>query len=172
MTTMVTTVAGDTSVRIGVFDTARCALGVLAPMLAQGAIRRRNRIVRLAQRSGLDRRGADLLHRLRHRHGPGPLRLSVPGRSVAVVVDPADVERLLTGSPDPFAPATTEKAAALRHFQTARSVNEHALDSGRPLHRPTSSSPSSSSTATRSRSGRCFRSARARPFVRATTWCS
>lgn len=142
-----TTVARDTA-RVGVVDTVRCAVGVLAPMLAQGVIRRRPRVVRLAQRLDLDRRGADQLHRLRHRHGSGPLRLAVAGRSVALVLDPDDVERLLTGSPDPFAAATTEKTAALRHFQphgvlisrgTARTrrrdVNEHALDTGMPLHR-------------------------------------
>jgi cytochrome P450 len=143
MTTKVTT-----SARVGVVDTVRCAAGVLMPMFAQGVIRRRDRVVRLAQRLDLDRRGADVLHRLRHRHGPGPLLLSVPGRSVAVVLEPSDVERLLTGSPDPFAPATTEKVAALRHFQphgvllstgamraARRRVNERALDTGQPLHR-------------------------------------
>jgi cytochrome P450 len=135
------------AVRIGVVDTLRCAMGVLVPMLAQGVIRRRPRIVRLAQRFDLERRGAELLHRLRFRHGSGPLRLAVPGRSVAVVLDAADAERLLTGSPDPFAPATTEKVAALRHFQphgvlasrgparaVRRTANERALDAGRPMH--------------------------------------
>jgi cytochrome P450 len=148
MTTDVTTRAGGTVARIGAADTLRCALGVLAPMLAQGVIRRRNRVVRLAQRFDLDRRGAGILHRLRRRHGAGPLRLRVPGRSVVVVLDPADVELVLTGSPDPFAPATTEKVAALRHFQphgvllssgftraARREVNERALDTGLPLHR-------------------------------------
>jgi cytochrome P450 len=117
-------------------------------MLAQGVIRRRARVVRLVQRLDLDRRGAQLLHRLRQRHGSGPLRLTVPGRPLAVVLDPADVERLLTDSPDPFAAATIEKVAALRHFQphgvllsggdaraTRRRVNERALDTGQPLHR-------------------------------------
>src|SRR5690242_15053081 len=90
MRTKVTTEA----VRLGVADTARCVVGVLGPMLAQGVIRRRNRIVRLVQRLDLDRRAADLLHRLRRRYGPGPLRLAVPGRSVAVVLDADDVQRL------------------------------------------------------------------------------
>ncbi|WP_238006798.1 cytochrome P450 [Dactylosporangium sp. AC04546] len=134
-------------VRIGVLDTVRCAAGVLAPILAQGAIRRRNRVVRLVQRLDLDRRGARLLHRLRARHGAGPLRLALPGRSVAVVLDPADVERVLSGSPDPFALATTEKVAALRHFQpdgvlistgrlrsARRLYNERVLGADAPLH--------------------------------------
>jgi cytochrome P450 len=102
---------------LGVLDTIRCAGGVIAPILAQGVIRRRNRVVRLAQRLDADRRAAGLLTRLCERHGAGPLRLRLPGRSVAVLLDPADVERVLAGSPEPFALATTEKVAALRHFQ-------------------------------------------------------
>jgi hypothetical protein len=134
--------------RAGVLDTVRFAGLVLAPMLAQGVIRRRNRVVRLAQRLDLDRRGARLLHRLRARHGDGPLRLAVPGRSVAVVLDESGVERVLAGSPEPFALATTEKVAALRHFQPhgvlvstgllrrhRRTFNEAVLDTGAPLHR-------------------------------------
>ena len=61
---MVTTVRSP-AVRVGVVDTLRCAAGVLLPMLAQGVIRRRPRVVRLVQRLDLDRRGADLLHRYR-----------------------------------------------------------------------------------------------------------
>jgi cytochrome P450 len=133
---------------IGVLDTIRCAGGVLAPILAQGVIRRRNRMVRLAQRLDTDRRAAGLLRGLRERHGAGPLRLAVPGRSVAVLLDPEDVERVLAGSPEPFALATTEKVAALRHFQphgvivstgavrtARRRYVETVLDTGAPAHR-------------------------------------
>ena len=77
----------------------KVALGVVAPMLAQGVIRRRPRIVRLAQRLDLDRRGSALMRRLRGRYGEGPLRLSIPGRSVALVLSTGDVERLLREHP-------------------------------------------------------------------------
>ncbi|MFI5908006.1 cytochrome P450 [Dactylosporangium sp. NPDC051541] len=128
-------------------DTARCAAVVLAPMLAQGVIRRRNRVVRLAQRLDLDRRAAGVLRDLRTRHGDDPLRLAVPGRSIALVLSAAGAERVLTGSPEPFALATTEKVAALRHFQpngvlvsrgpdraARRDYNERVLDTGAELH--------------------------------------
>ncbi|GGM40658.1 cytochrome P450 [Dactylosporangium sucinum] len=134
--------------RIGLLDTVRCAAGVLAPILAQGVIHRRDRVVRLAQRLDLNRRGARILHRLRARHGDGPLRLTLPGRSVVVVLDPADVERVLAGSPAPFALATSEKVAALRHFQphgvlvstggiraARRRYNDTVLDADAPMHR-------------------------------------
>ncbi|GAA3454125.1 cytochrome P450 [Dactylosporangium matsuzakiense] len=133
--------------RLGVLDTARCAAVVLAPLLAQGVIRRRNRVVRLAQRLDLDRRAAAVLRQLRTRHGDGPLRLAVPGRSIALVLSADGVERVLTGSPEPFALATTEKVAALRHFQphgvlisggrerdARRHYNERVLDTGAELH--------------------------------------
>ncbi|MFD0578945.1 cytochrome P450 [Dactylosporangium darangshiense] len=113
----VTTPTGRHAAGLGVLDTIRCAGGVIAPVLAQGVVRRRNRVVRLAQRLDADRRAARLLTRLRERYGAGPLRLRVPGRSVAVLLDPADVDRVLAGSPEPFALATVEKVAALRHFQ-------------------------------------------------------
>ncbi|MFG2041796.1 cytochrome P450 [Dactylosporangium sp. NPDC048998] len=134
--------------RAGVLDTVRCAGLVLAPIVAQGAIRRRNRVVRLVRRLDLDRRGARLLRGLRARHGDGPLRLALPGRPVALVLDEAGVERVLAGSPEPFALATREKVAALRHFQphgvlistgslrqARRHFNETVLDAGAPLHR-------------------------------------
>lgn len=129
-------------------DTAKVALAVVAPMLAQGVIRRRPRMVRLAQRLDLDRRSGELMRRLRGRYGDGPLRLAIPGRSVALVLSTGDVERLLRGSPEPFTPATTEKRAALRHFQPdgvlitsgglrgpRRFFNERVLDTHAPLHR-------------------------------------
>ncbi|WP_433222877.1 cytochrome P450 [Dactylosporangium sp. CS-047395] len=133
--------------RLGIADTVRCAGLVLAPMLAQGVIRRRDRVVRLAERLDLDRRGARVLGELRDRHGDGPLRLAVPGRSVAVVLSADGVRRVLTGTPEPFSPATTEKVAALRHFQPhgvlistgavreeRRRFNEAVLDTGAELH--------------------------------------
>jgi cytochrome P450 len=134
--------------RASVPDTLRAALGVLAPIAAQGVILRRPRMVSLAERLQADRRAGRLLGRLRARYGPGPLRLRVPGRSVALVLAPDDVRRVLEGSPEPFAVANREKRAALSHFQPdgllvssgvvrtdRRRVNETVLDYGRPLHR-------------------------------------
>src|SRR5437763_9504777 len=93
-----TTSAGQASA----LDSAKVALAVVAPMLAQGVIRRRPGMVRLAQRLDLDRRSGAVLRRLRERYGDGPLRLAVPGRSVALVLSSDDVERILRDSPEPF----------------------------------------------------------------------
>ena len=117
-------------------------------MLAQGVVRRRPRAVALAERLDADRRANEVLHRLRDRYGDGPLLLRVPGRRLAIPFDPADVRDALAASPDPFALATTEKRAALRHFQPngvlvtrgplrerRRAVNEAVLDTHSPVHR-------------------------------------
>src|SRR6266545_2662491 len=129
-------------------DTLRVLSTVLAPVLAQGPIIRRPRVLALAERLDADRRAGRLLRRLRTRYGSGPLRLRVPGRSVVVLLSPEDVRTVLLGTPEPYTPANREKVAALSHFQPhgvlvssgplraeRRRVNEAVLDTGRPVHR-------------------------------------
>jgi cytochrome P450 len=98
-------------------DTTRVLATVLLPTLAKGVIVRRPGVLALAEKLQSDGTAIDTLRHLRDRYGPEPVRLRITGRSVAVLVDPADVGRLLRESPEPFALATTEKKAALRHFQ-------------------------------------------------------
>ncbi|WP_308259346.1 cytochrome P450 [Pseudonocardia sp. H11422] len=120
----------------------------VAPLVAQGVIARRRRVVALAGKLGTDDRGVGLLQQLNETYGPGPLRLRIPGRSVAVPLVADDVRRVLDGAPEPFSPANREKRGALRHFQPhgvlvsrgaaradRRRFNEAVLDTGRPLHR-------------------------------------
>ncbi|WP_308258742.1 cytochrome P450 [Saccharothrix obliqua] len=90
---------------------------VLLPTLAKGVIVRRPAMTALAERFQVDASAVDVMRSLSERYGPEPLRLRVTGRSVALVLDPGDVERLLAESPEPFALATREKRAALEHFQ-------------------------------------------------------
>jgi cytochrome P450 len=129
-------------------DTLRVAGGVLAPVIAQGVIRRRPRLVRFAARHDLDGRAVATLLRLRRRYGDGPVMLRVPGRRIAVPLGPGQVGAVLAASPEPFALATTEKRAALEHFQPhgvlatrgalrgpRRAVNEAVLDTHSPVHR-------------------------------------
>jgi cytochrome P450 len=131
-----------------VADTGRVLRDVLLPVTAQGAILRRPAITYLAQRLAVDERALRQVRRLRDRYGEGPLLLRLPGRTVALVLQPEHVHRLLEQTPDPFSPATTEKVGALRHFQPhgvlitepplrgpRRELNEHALDSHQPVHR-------------------------------------
>src|SRR5437868_5030663 len=95
--------------RASVADTVRVGLSVLAPIVAQGVILRRPRMVALAARLDTDRRAGALLRRLRERYGPAPLRLRVPGRSVVLVLSVADVRKVLAASPEPYAVANREK---------------------------------------------------------------
>lgn len=134
--------------RASVLDTLRFGAQVLAPTVARGVILRRPAAVALADLLDADHRAVRLLQRLRARYGPGPLRLRIPGRSVAIPLSPEHVRRILAESPEPFALANRDKRAALAHFQPdgvlishgpvraqRRRLNEAVLDTGQPLHR-------------------------------------
>ena len=98
-------------------DTARVLARVIAPTLAVGVIVRRRRAMALADRLDVDASATDLLRALRAHYGSGPLRLRLPGRSMAVVLDPEDVEGILRRSASEFTSANWEKQEALGHFQ-------------------------------------------------------
>ncbi|GAA4677249.1 cytochrome P450 [Pseudonocardia yuanmonensis] len=128
-------------------DTLRAAAAIL-PIIAQGVIARRPRVVALAGKADLDGRGVRIFQDLATRYGHGPVRLRLPGRRAALVLDADDVRRVLDGTPEPFAPDTWEKRKALGQFQPhgvlvsdgevraeRRRFNEAVLDSGHPLHR-------------------------------------
>ncbi|MBS3941424.1 MAG: cytochrome P450 [Actinobacteria bacterium] len=100
-----------------VSDTISAVSQVLLPVFGKGVIVRRPPMVRMAQKLELDRRAVRRMQQLAHTYGPGPLLLRVPLRKVGLVLEPEDVKRVLSGSPEPFAPATREKRAALSHFQ-------------------------------------------------------
>jgi hypothetical protein len=134
--------------RASVRDSLAVAAEVFMPNVAKGVIIRRPRVVGMAERLELDRRGVRRMQRLRARYGEGPLMLRVPGRTQAVILAPDDVHRVLDESPEPFATATTEKRAALAHFEPKgalishlperaerRRYNEEVLESDNPMHR-------------------------------------
>lgn len=140
--------APTTSVpQASVVDTARVATKVLVPLMGRGLIVRRPRIVQAAERLDLDRAAVQELQRLRNRYGPGPVLLKLPVRDVALVLDPGHVHRILAGSPVPFGADSSEKKAALAHFQPEgvlpsspedrperRRFNERVLDTPSPIH--------------------------------------
>lgn len=128
-------------------DTMLVVGTAVLPALASGVIRRPPRLMGRVARWDADARAIAVLQRLRARYGPQPVRLRVPGRSMAMVLDPGDVGRLLAASPEPFSPATREKVAALAHFQPhgvlvgtradrarRRALDERALDTHQPVH--------------------------------------
>jgi hypothetical protein len=127
-------------------DTAMIIAGVLLPTFATGVVKRRPRLMRLAQRVQADRLAIRIMRRMRRRYGPGPLLLRLPRVSVALPLTAEDVELLLADT-DVFTPASAGKRAALRHFQPhgslisdqpdrepRRRFNESVLEIDHPLH--------------------------------------
>jgi cytochrome P450 len=134
--------------RASLLDTLALGLEVFAPVVAQGVIIRRPTMVALAERFDTHRRAIRRMQKLRDKYGPGPLMLPLPIRKQAVVLDPAHAQRVLDQSPVPFSAVSTEKRAALSHFEPKgvllstgpertdrRRFNEAALDTAHPMHR-------------------------------------
>lgn len=128
-------------------DTAGIVRDVQLPTVAKGPIMRRPKVVAGVERFGLEARAVKRMQTVAQKYGKGPLMLSVPGKNMAVVLDPEHVHRILEESPEPFAPAETMKRHALKHFepkvslishgyerQRRREVNAQALDHGHPIH--------------------------------------
>ncbi|MEU0272090.1 cytochrome P450 [Streptomyces sp. NPDC006307] len=139
--------AAHTPARVGGRDAARVAAQMLAPALAAGLPAGRRATMALAERSAADRRATGLLTALRDRYGPGPLRLDLGGRHLAVVLHAEDARHVLDGTPDPYAPATRAGGAATAHFRPhgvltshgtrrdeRRAFNEGVLEYGQQLH--------------------------------------
>lgn len=82
---------------------------VLFPTLAKGVIIRRPNMLAIAERFDLDRRAIRRMQRLRKKYCAGPLLLRFPGRSLAAILHPQDVHRILVESPAPFSTASAEK---------------------------------------------------------------
>lgn len=133
--------------RASVTDTARVLAAVLAPSVGQGPILRRPRVLGLVDRLDPDRRAVGLVQQLRASAGDAPLLLAVPGRSILLLLTAAQVREVLEAAPEPFTPASSEKVAALGHFQPhgvlisrgavredRRRFNETVLDADLPVH--------------------------------------
>ena len=134
--------------RASLADTITTLLDVFATNLAKGFILRRRPVMNISERTDLDARAVRRLQMLRERYGKGPLMLRLPMRKQAVLLAPEHVHRVLHGSPDPFSPASSEKRAALSHFQPEgvlistgaertkrRRFNEEVLDYRQEMHR-------------------------------------
>jgi cytochrome P450 len=134
-----------------VADTARTVQRLLLPLMSRGLIERREPVVAAAQKLDLDRTAIEHLRELRSTYGPGPLRLKLPGRRLALVLEPDHVGRMLAAADEPLAPANLEKRHALSQFQPEgvlashgaertdrRRFNEQVLDHVEPLHRDAS----------------------------------
>ncbi|MBE1514421.1 cytochrome P450 [Nesterenkonia halotolerans] len=131
----------------GPLETVQVLRDVIGPMVAKGPIIRRPTMVAASERLDLDGRAVSRMQTLSDKYGRGPLMLNIPGRPVALILDPGDVHRVLEGSPEPFAAEETLKRHALKHFEpkTAlisdgteraqrRRLNEKTLDHDHPVH--------------------------------------
>lgn len=76
---------------------------IMGPLIARGVIKRRRSMTNLVQAMDADRRAVQRMQALRDRYGPGPVQLQIPGRDIALVLDPEDVDRILAETPEPFA---------------------------------------------------------------------
>lgn len=128
-------------------DTLGFLVRVIAPTLAKGPIIRRKTVAGLSARLDLERGAVLQMQQLSDRYGPGPLFLRLPGRPRAIILETDHLARVLGASPDPFAPGTSEKRAALAHFEPQgvlisrgkarsdrRDYSEAVLESHQPLH--------------------------------------
>lgn len=95
------------------------------PTFSKGAIVRRPGMVGLSERLDLDGRAVRRMQRLRAKYGQGPLLLRTPIRKQALILSPDHVRYVLENAPEPFAPATAEKRAALAHFEPRVSLASH-----------------------------------------------
>jgi cytochrome P450 len=129
------------------FEACGFLAAVAIPTWCKGILIRRRLAVGLAAALDLDRVAVRYLAGLRARHGAGPLVLRLGRRQQALVLDPGDVRRVLEETPDPFSPASSEKRAALSHFEphnslisegpertVRRRLHDLALESEQPVH--------------------------------------
>ncbi|GAB5077368.1 cytochrome P450 [Arthrobacter sp. AD-310] len=134
--------------KASVGDTLGFLLDVFIPTAAKGPLIRRPRVEALAERLGLDRRAVARMQQLDRTYPGGPLLLRLPVRNQAVILRPGHLHAVLSQSPDPFSPASSEKRGALAHFEprnvlvstgaertARRALQEQALDTFSPVHR-------------------------------------
>jgi cytochrome P450 len=106
-------------------DSVATLARVVTPTLAKGVLIRRPRVVGMAETLGLDDRAVRQMQKLRERYGSGPLMIRVPGPPRAVILSPEDARHVLDNSPEPFATASSEKRAALSHFEPKNALISH-----------------------------------------------
>ncbi len=134
--------------RITAAESLSVLLAVGGPLIAKGVIIRRPPVVRLLQATGAEKTGIRMLQDLRRRYGDGPVMMRLPMREQAILLSPQSVRRVLEQTPDPFETDSSEKHAALSHFEprgslvsrgedrsVRRGLNEHVLGAGCPVHR-------------------------------------
>ena len=90
---------------------------VIVPNAVQGIFRRRRPAVAAATAAGLDGQAAALLRGMSRGHGGGPVWVRVVKDPALLLLDPADIDRALQGSPEPFAADPPAKRDGMAAFQ-------------------------------------------------------
>lgn len=90
---------------------------VIVPNAAQGIFRRRRTAVAAATTAGVDGHAVGLLGGMSRGHDGGPVWVRVVKDPALLLLDPADVERVLQGSPEPFASDPPPKRDGMAAFQ-------------------------------------------------------
>jgi cytochrome P450 len=98
-------------------ESAQFNQAVIVPNAVQGLFRRRPGPVAVATRLGVDGQAIRLMQGLRRKHGPGPIWIRVMTNRALLVLSPEDTERVLDGSPHPFASDPEAKRKGMAHFQ-------------------------------------------------------
>ncbi|MFN3661551.1 MAG: cytochrome P450 [Yoonia sp.] len=109
-------------VRATLVDTIAALGQVAAPTFAKGPIVRRPKAVALADWFDLDAKAVERMQKLREKYGTGPVILPIPGHPEAVILDGEQARRILEKAPEPFDPDSSEKSAALGHFEEQASL--------------------------------------------------
>ena len=129
-------------------ENARFNALVIVPNALQGLFRRRRTAVAAASRANVDGRALGVLRGISRGHGGGPVWVRVGSNRALLLLTPADVHRVLAGSPDPFASDPQAKRDGMVAFQpdaltisrgeewrSRRRFTEAVLDTGKRMHR-------------------------------------
>jgi cytochrome P450 len=131
----------------GVVDGVRFTAQVGLPNVLQGLFKKRPLVASAASIVKVDALGYLLVEGMVERYGPGPFYVRVAADEALLLHDPADIEWVLSQSPDPFASDPDAKKKGMSAFQpdaltlsrgdlwrTRRDFAEHVLATGKPLH--------------------------------------
>lgn len=103
--------------RAGLIDNARFNALVIVPNAVQGIFRRRRPAVAAATKAGVDGQAVALLRGLARRNDGRPVWVRVITDEALLLLDPSDIERVLDGSPEPYASDPPAKRNGMVAFQ-------------------------------------------------------
>jgi len=131
-----------------VLEGIRFTAQIGAPNVILGLFNKRELPTRIASTVGADYLGYRLVEGMVRSYGPGPFYVRVARDEALLLHDPADLEFVLSGSPDPFASDLEPKRKGMAAFQPdaltisrgqawedRRRFAVAVLDSDKPMHR-------------------------------------